>query len=259
VFGSRCAVSGDGEIREAADPEDLHRLRDPYADVDLIAADLDGAVVAGAGEVGERGLASLFGVQGELAARSVGGEVDRLCAGPSRLLCFIDGFHMRGEGQTAVDDEAGEQDQHSGKDDDESRHRSVLTVEAFRAASGDAEGHGPSPRYRSRGATARAVSVLADGIRRPVTSSSSTVQATVTPTDPPGWNSVVSTVTSRCAQTHVVVGERSRRGRPRRACRGNGIAGDRGGTRSLVRGAVEIDAGSCESAERHDEQQEKNE
>ncbi len=71
------------------------------------------------GEVVLGVLGGLGGVEGDLAGRAVEGDVDGLCPGAGGGLGVVDGLHLGRQGEPAVEDEAGHDDEGQGEDDDE--------------------------------------------------------------------------------------------------------------------------------------------
>ena len=128
-----------GEVVDAGEREDLHGLGDRHGDGDLVAVDRDRAGMAGGGQIVLGVGGGLGGVEGDLAGGPVGGDVDGLGAGSRRGLGVVDGLDLGGQGQAAVEDEAGHEQQRQGEDDDEGGdHPRLAVAAAGRAADGRA-------------------------------------------------------------------------------------------------------------------------
>ena len=132
----RWSIAGQGE--------DLGGLADGDGHGDLLAVDRDGAGVPGGGEVVLGVGAGLGGVEGDLAGGPVGGEVDGLGAGPGRGLGVVDGLDLGGEGEAAVEDEAGHDDQGHGEDDDEGGDHPGVGFAEPAAQTSNGGGHVPA-------------------------------------------------------------------------------------------------------------------
>ena len=71
----------------------------------------------------------LGGVEGDLAALAIEGDVDRLGAGTGCGLSVVDGPHLGRQGEAAVEHEAGHREECQGEDDDEGGDHPVLLAE----------------------------------------------------------------------------------------------------------------------------------
>ena len=107
LFGGGGPGAGHGEVVDPGQGEDLGGLADGDGHGDLLAVDRDGAGVPGGGQVALGIGGGLGGVEGDLAGGPVDGEVDGLGAGSGRGLGVVDGLDLGGEGEAAVEDEAG--------------------------------------------------------------------------------------------------------------------------------------------------------
>ena len=119
LFGGGGPGTRHGEVVDAGQGEDLGELADGDGHGDLLAVDRDGADVPGRGEVVLGIGGGLGGVEGDLAGGSIEGDVDGLGAGAGCGLGVVDGLDLGREGEAAVEDEAGHDDQGDGEDDDE--------------------------------------------------------------------------------------------------------------------------------------------
>ena len=119
-------MTSDAQAADSADAQDLHGLSDRHGDLDVVAGDPDRSAMPRGRQVGLGILAGLGRVEDDLAGGAEQREVDGLGTGPGRGLGFVDGLDPGGEGEPAVDHEAGEEQQGEGEDDDEGRDHSLF-------------------------------------------------------------------------------------------------------------------------------------
>jgi thiosulfate reductase cytochrome b subunit len=190
---------------EPGDLQQLHALGDGDRNGHRVPGDADHAGAARAGEVGLGVGHGLGWLQRERAILPVHGEVDGLRTGSGGFLCQVEGAFAGREGQPAVEDETGQQEERCHHDDG---HRGYLPAVVARTALGEASPvHGPPPgvpgcppfgvpRNRSIGATAVAVRVSAPGSGSRDRPARLTVHDTRTLTWPPARKSEVAELTA---------------------------------------------------------------